>query len=65
MVCLHNVCVRDVGVSADGRINMSQQCALVAKKANLILGCTKHSRANQLTEVIVPLCPALVWPHLE
>lgn len=46
-------------------LNMSQQCTLEAKRANCILGCIKHSRANWLKEEIVPLYSELVWPPLE
>ncbi|KAK4823259.1 hypothetical protein QYF61_000226 [Mycteria americana] len=56
---------RDLGVWVDGKLNMSQQCALAAKKSNCILGCIKHSIASQSREVIVPLYTALVWPHLK
>ena len=56
----------DLRVLMESGVTMSQQCALVAKNINDILGCIKKTVASRSIELIPPLLySALLRTHLE
>ena len=56
---------KDLEVLGDEKLDIGQQCALTAQKANCVMGCIKRGVASREREGISPLYSALVGPHLE
>lgn len=55
----------DLGALFDSKLNRSQQCAWVARKASCTRRCIKHGLAGQLRAMILLLYSALVRPDIE
>lgn len=63
--CYQNLATPTQYILVDEKLDMTQQCALVAQKANCILGCIKSSVASRSRDVILPLYWAPAIPQLD
>lgn len=55
---------RDLGTLDNRKLNMSQQSAMAAQRANCIVGCTRPSTASRRGEELSVLFCA-VQPHIQ
>ena len=56
---------KDLGVTMDANMKVSEQCRIAASKANQVLGMIRRNITYKDKSLIVPLYKAIVRPHLE
>ena len=56
---------KDLGVTFNADMKVSEQCGIAASKGNQILGLIRRTITNKEKHLIVPLYKAIVRPHLE
>ena len=56
---------KDVGVTMNANMTVSEQCSIAASKDNQVLGMIRRNISCKEKRVIVPLYKAIVRPHLE
>ena len=56
---------KDLGVTMNANMKVSEQCRIVASKGNQILGMIRRNITHQEKSLIVPLYKAILRPHLE
>ncbi|TRZ23806.1 hypothetical protein HGM15179_003316, partial [Zosterops borbonicus] len=56
---------KELGVLVGERLDMTQPWALPAQRAKSVLGCIRSPVGSRAREGILPLCSALVRPHLQ
>ena len=56
---------KDLGVTMDANMKVSEHCRIAASKANQVLGMIRRNITYKDKSLIVPLYKAIVRPHLE
>ena len=56
---------KDLGVTINADMKVSEQCRIAASKGNQILGMIRRNITYKEKGLIVPLYKAIVRPHLE
>ena len=56
---------KDLGVTMNANMKVSEQCRIAASKGNQILGMIRRNITHKEKSLIIPLYKAIVRPHLE
>ena len=56
---------KDLGVTKNANMKVSEQCRIAASKGNQVLGMIRRNITYKENSLIVPLYKAIVRPHLE
>ena len=56
---------KDLGVTMNANMKVSEQCRIAASKGNQVLGTIRRNITYKEKSLIVPLYKAIVRPHLE
>ena len=56
---------KDLGISMNANMKVSEQCRIAASKGNQVLGMIRRNITYKEKSLIVPLYKAIVRPHLE
>ena len=56
---------KDLGVTLNADMNVSELCGIAASKGNQIVGLIRRTITYKEKQLIVPLYKAIVRPHLE
>ncbi len=56
---------KDLGVTMNANMKVSEQCRILASKGNHVLGMIRRNIAYKDKRLIIPLYKAIVRPHLE
>ena len=56
---------KDLGVTFNADMKVSEQCTIAASKGNKIVGLIRRTIMYNENQLIVPLYKAIVRPHLE
>ena len=56
---------KDLGVTMNANMKLSEQCRIAASKGNQVLGMIRRNITYKEKSLIIPLYKAIVRPHLE